>query len=87
MDRIYGSEEIRKIVRQERKRQGYSQARLSGLIGHTQKWLSDFESGKTIPNLDMTLEIMSLLGIKLFIKLPEQPTVDDTIQDIDMKGL
>lgn len=58
-------DDVRKLVRAERKRRGLTQSDAAGLIGHTQKWLSDFESGKTDPPTSMTLKLLVLLGIPL----------------------
>jgi transcriptional regulator with XRE-family HTH domain len=58
-------DDIRRLVKAQRKRQNLSQARAAGLIGHTQKWLSDFENGRTDPPTSMTLKLLVLLGIPL----------------------
>lgn len=58
-------DDIRSLVRTERKRRGLSQAKASGLTGHSQKWLSEFERGHVNPPVDMVLKLMTTLGIRL----------------------
>jgi len=57
--------DVRRLVRAERKRRGLTQGAAAGLIGHTQKWLSDFETGKSDPPTSMTLKLLALLGVPL----------------------
>lgn len=72
-------DDIRRLVKAERKRRRLSQARASGLTGFSQKWLSEFESGRVNPPVDMVLKIMTTLGIKLKASVAEtsDPDVDN----------
>lgn len=63
-------DDLRNVVRRERRRRRMSQSQAAGLIGHTQKWLSDFERGATSPPADMVLRLLLLLGIKLYAEPP-----------------
>lgn len=63
-------DQLREVVRQRRKELGLSQKLASALIGHTQKWLSDFESGKVDPPASMLISVMGLLGVPLQYELP-----------------
>ncbi|PWE53775.1 hypothetical protein DEM27_24270 [Metarhizobium album] len=65
-------DDIRKIVRLERKRRGLTQARASGLTGFSQKWLSEFERGHVNPPVEMVLKILTTLGIRLNAEIPGQ---------------
>lgn len=63
-------DQLREVVRQRRKELGLTQKLASALIGHTQKWLSDFESGKVDPPASMLISVMGLLGVPLQYELP-----------------
>ena len=58
-------EDIRRLAIQERKRRKLTQTETAGLINHTQKWLSEFETGKVDPPASMVLRLIRLLGITL----------------------
>ena len=58
-------DDVRKLVRDERRRRSLTQAQAAGLINHTQKWLSDFETGKVNPPANMVFDILRLLGVRL----------------------
>lgn len=62
---IKSLQDLRDLVRSERKRRGLTQSHAAALIGRTQKWLSDLESGRTNPPTTMMLEILTLLGVSL----------------------
>lgn len=64
---------VRGAVRDARKVRGLTQAQAAGLIGHTQKWLSDFERGRTDPPASMVLRLLTLLGLRLDLT-PTVPT-------------
>jgi transcriptional regulator with XRE-family HTH domain len=73
---IRSVDDIRQLVRAERKRRRLSQARASGLTGFSQKGLSEFELGRVNPPIDMALKIMTTLGIKLKASVAETPDLD-----------
>jgi transcriptional regulator with XRE-family HTH domain len=62
---LHSLDDLRALVRTARQRRGLTQAQAAGLIGHTQKWLSDFETGKSDPPTSMSLKLLVLLGIPL----------------------
>lgn len=66
MEPIETLDDIRGLVRSERKRRRLTQAQAAGLTGFTQKWLSQFESGEVNPPADMVFKLVNTLGIKLF---------------------
>lgn len=86
--RLISSEEFRSIVRDERKRQKLTQAQAAALIGTSQKWLSDFERGRTDPPLSLVLRIINLLGIKLLAERPpDKDDFNNEYEEIGMEGL
>jgi len=84
-------DQLREIVREERERRGLSQSEAAALMGYTQKWLSNFESGRVDPPVSMVINMMALLGIPLQAGSRPEPTPHlpeaDNEQDIgfDMK--
>ncbi|WP_187181997.1 helix-turn-helix transcriptional regulator [Rhizobium sp. WL3] len=63
--RILTVDDLRELVKNERNRRGLTQSRAAGLVGYSQKWLSDFERGRVNPTIDMVLKMISVLGIRL----------------------
>lgn len=82
-------DQLREVVRRRRKELGLTQKLAAALIGHTQKWLSDFESGKNDPPASMLISVMGLMGVPLQYELPssEHNALDETEIEIglDMK--
>lgn len=70
---IRSLEDIRFLVLSVRRQRKLTQAEAAGLIGHTRKWLSDFENGKVNPPADMLLKLLNVLGIKLEATSPSFP--------------
>jgi transcriptional regulator with XRE-family HTH domain len=82
---ISSIDDLRKLVRSERKRRGLTQAQAAGLTGYSQKWLSDFESGRVTPPADMVLKIMNTVGIKLKAALaPDAPAKSDDDEEASL---
>ena len=70
---IQSVNEIRFLVRSERKRRHLTQVQVAGIMGHTQKWLSDFESGKVEPSVGMVLSLLMVLGQEISIVSKDLP--------------
>jgi len=66
-------DEVRAVARAQRRRRGLSQDAAAGLIGHSQKWLSDFERGRTDPPASMLIALLVLLGIPLSVGEVDAP--------------
>lgn len=63
--RILAVDDLRQLVENAREQRGLTQSRAAGLVGYSQKSLSDFERGRDNPPIDMVLNIMTVLGIRL----------------------
>lgn len=70
-------DDLRELLRKERKRRRLSQSRAAGLVGYSQKWLSDFERGRVNPPIDMVLKMISVLGIRLEASATEPASIAD----------
>jgi transcriptional regulator with XRE-family HTH domain len=62
---------LRELVRRRRKELGLTQKDAAALVGYTQKWLTNFETGKADPPASMLIKMTNLLGIRLNCTLTE----------------
>ncbi|QGG93482.1 helix-turn-helix domain-containing protein (plasmid) [Agrobacterium sp. MA01] len=70
-------DDLRELLKKERKRRRLTQSRAAGLVGYSQKWLSDFERGRVNPPIDMVLKMISVLGIRLEASATEPASIAD----------
>ena len=68
MHLIRSTSDLGAAVRSRRKQLGYTQAFLASYAGVSSSFLSDLENGKETIQLNKALEIISLLGMDLFIQ-------------------
>lgn len=64
---VFGLDDVRVLVRLERKRQKLSQQRIADLCGTSQKWVSEVETGNTVPDADRLLRLLACLGICIIL--------------------
>lgn len=70
-------DDLRELLKKERRRRRLTQSRAAGLVGYSQKWLSDFERGRVNPPIDMVLKMISVLGIRLEASATEPASIAD----------
>ena len=68
MHLIRSTSDLGAAIRSRRKQLGYTQAFLASYAGVSSSFLSDLENGKETIQLNKALEIISLLGMDLFIQ-------------------
>lgn len=75
-------EDIRRALKQARKKRGWSQRDMASRLGLTQKHISSIESGKVVPRYDTLLELVRILDRDL-IMVPRAlvPAVQSMIRD------
>ena len=61
-------EDIGKVVKETRKKQGFTQIQLAQLTNVGTRFLSDLENGKQTCEVGKMLKVLANLGIKLEIK-------------------
>ncbi len=66
-------EAIGKLVKQERKALGLTQAELALTSGTGMRFISELENGKPTCQLGKTLTVIKTLGIRLTPSLPNSP--------------
>lgn len=59
-------EDYRKVIRSKREKMGWSQYKLAKIIGITQSFMNEIESGKKSPSIDVFFRICEALEIKVF---------------------
>ena len=74
MHLIRSTSDLGAAVRSRRKQLGYTQAFLASYAGVSSSFLSDLENGKETIQLNKALEIISLLGMDLFIQSRDSVT-------------
>ena len=63
MARLRSAKDLGGIIRQERRRQGMTQAELAGLADVGLTFLSQLENGKDSAEIGKALRVMTMLGI------------------------
>lgn len=61
-------DDIGKLVKETRKKQGFTQVQLAQLTNVGTRFLSDLENGKQTCEVGKTLKILANLGIRLEVK-------------------
>lgn len=76
------------VARQERRKRKLTQAQTAEMLGYTQKWVSDFETGKADPPMSMVLNLMTGLGQQLtFGTAVREPVVAPAERELDMDDI
>lgn len=66
MTRILSTSDIGIVLRNERKRQGLTQAQLAELTGIGVSYIGNLERGKETAEIGKAITLLTLLGIDLF---------------------
>ena len=66
-DAITNVEQLGKLVREARKRQGIDQVTAAGLCGVSPRWLGELERGKETQRIGLVLQVLSRLGLEVRI--------------------
>ena len=59
-------EDYRRVIRNKREKIGWSQYKLAKVIGITQSFINEIESGKKSPSIEVFFRICEALEIKVF---------------------
>lgn len=63
--RVRSAEDIGRVIREARKRRGWSQDQLAARIGASRIWISSVENGKATVELGLVLAALQALGLAL----------------------
>lgn len=72
MLKVMKMKDYREVIRNHRKKQGWSQYRLAKEIGVAQSFVNEIESGKKSPSIEVFFKICDALDIKVFPDEEEQ---------------
>lgn len=59
-------EDYREVIRKKREKTGWSQYKLAKVVGITQSFMNEIESGKKSPSIEVFFRICEALQIKVF---------------------
>jgi transcriptional regulator with XRE-family HTH domain len=68
---IRNVDEVRRFLREERRRRRLTQAQLADLTATSQKWISDFERGRVDPPISIVVKVLVLLGVAIALSPAE----------------
>ena len=68
MIHVENTQEIGRIIREERRRQGFTQAEFAGLANVGITYLSNLENGKPTAEIEKAIRILTMLGIDLYVE-------------------
>jgi len=72
MDRaIRTAEDLGRLIREQRKRQGLRQTDLAAIIGASHVFVGDVEKGKPSVQLGRVLRLLDELGLELSLSVPD----------------
>lgn len=79
------NKDLEKRIKELRKSKGFTQERLSEIVGVDPKHLSRIECGKNVPSIDLITRISSVLGIELqmFFQTSHLKSKDSLIKEIN----
>ena len=79
------NKDLGKRIKELRKSKGFTQERLSEIVGVDPKLLSRIECGKNVPSIDLITRISSVLGIELqmFFQTSHLKSKDSLIKEIN----
>ena len=66
MARLRSAKDLGRIIRDERRRQGMTQADLAGLADVGVTFLSQLENGKETAEMGRVIRVLTMLGIDLY---------------------
>lgn len=77
MDRaIRTAEDLGRLIRDQRKRQGLRQTDLAAIIGASHVFVGDVEKGKPSVQLGRVLHLLDELGLELRVSMPDAEASD-----------
>lgn len=71
MKTITTEKQLGRLIKEIRKQQGLTQKELAGACGTGVRFIQELEKGKPTSEMGKVLWVIKMLGMKLFIRLPE----------------
>lgn len=79
---IRGPRDLGLLVRDIRRKGGFTQAELASHVGVSRKWVIDLENGKRTADLSLVLQTLNAIGIDLDAKVRKARSPDADINAI-----
>ena len=80
--KVQSPQDLGILVREERKKQGWTQAELADRVGVKPLWISAFERGKTTAQIGLVFRTIKALGLNLSVGKAERPGGVGTVIDL-----
>ena len=71
--KVQSPQDLGILVREERKKKGWTQVELAGRVGVKALWISEFERGKTTAQIGLVFRTVKALGLNISIGKVERP--------------
>jgi y4mF family transcriptional regulator len=81
--KVQSPQDLGILVREERKKQGWTQAELAERVGVKPLWISAFERGKTTAQIGLVFRTIKALGLNLSVGKAERPGGVGTVIDLE----
>lgn len=81
--KVQSPQDLGILVREERKKQGWTQAELADRVGVKPLWISAFERGKTTAQIGLVFRTIKALGMNISVDKAERPGGTGTVIDLN----
>lgn len=81
--KVQSPQDLGILIREERKKQGWTQAELADRVGVKPLWISAFERGKTTAQIGLVFRTIKALGLNLSVGKAERPDGASTVIDLE----
>lgn len=81
--KVQSPQDLGILVREERKKQGWTQAELADRVGVKPLWISAFERGKTTAQIGLVFRTIKALGLNISVGKAERPGGVATVIDLE----
>ncbi len=81
--KVQSPQDLGILVREERKKLGWTQAELADRVGVKPLWISAFERGKTTAQIGLVFRTIKALGLNISVGKAERPGGVGTVIDLE----
>ena len=81
--KVQSPQDIGILIREERKKQGWTQADLANRVGVKPLWISAFERGKTTAQIGLVFRTIKALGMNISVDKAERPGGTGAVIDLE----
>ncbi len=81
--KVQSPQDLGILIREERKKQGWTQAELADRVGVKPLWISAFERGKTTAQIGLVFRTIKALGLNLSVGKADRPGGVGAVIDLE----